>query len=92
MGPTLKNLHDLLSMPYGCGEQNMANFAPNIYVLKYLSSTRQLTDEIKEKAINYLRTGNIFNFQFVYALFRRLVKLNKSCNAINEIVKVMNYK
>ena len=59
MGPTLENLHDLLSMPYGCGEQNMANFAPNIYVLKYLSSTRQLTDETKKEAIYYLQTGEL---------------------------------
>ena len=78
MGPTLKNLHDLLSMPYGCGEQNMANFAPNIYVLKYLSSTRQLTDEIKQKAINYLRTGKLFclnllNFYFI-VMFKNYFK------------------
>jgi hypothetical protein len=44
-------------MPYGCGEQNMVLFAPNIYVLDYLNETEQLTQEIKTKAITYLNTG-----------------------------------
>jgi len=57
MGPTLKNLNNLLSMPFGCGEQNMANFAPNIYILKYLSSTRQLTEKMKKETIHHLQTG-----------------------------------
>ena len=58
MGPTLKNLNNLLSMPFGCGEQNMANFAPNIYILKYLSSTRQLTEKMKKETIHHLQTGD----------------------------------
>ena len=45
------------NMPYGCGEQNMALFAPNIYVLDYLNETQQLTAELKSKAILYLNTG-----------------------------------
>ena len=57
MGPTLKNLNNLLNLPFGCGEQNMANFAPNVYVLKYLSGTDQLTDEVKSQAMYYLQTG-----------------------------------
>lgn len=44
-------------MPYGCGEQNMVLFAPNIYVLKYLNETQQLTEKIKSKALGYLRAG-----------------------------------
>ena len=61
MGPTLKNLNNLLNLPFGCGEQNMANFAPNVYVLKYLSGTDQLTDEIKTQALYYLQTGKQMN-------------------------------
>ena len=61
MGPTLKNLNNLLNLPFGCGEQNMANFAPNVYVLKYLSGTNQLTDEIKTQALYYLQTGKQMN-------------------------------
>ena len=57
MGPTLKNLNNLLSLPFGCGEQNLANFAPNVYVLKYLKGTRQMNEETRLKAIRYLQMG-----------------------------------
>ncbi|XP_063152035.1 alpha-2-macroglobulin-like [Candoia aspera] len=57
LGGAIKNLHQLLKMPYGCGEQNMALFAPNIYILNYLNKTGQLTEEIKSKAIGYLVAG-----------------------------------
>ncbi|KAL3865698.1 hypothetical protein ACJMK2_043060 [Sinanodonta woodiana] len=57
MGPTLSNLKDLLKMPYGCGEQNMASWSPNIYVLQYLTNTNQLTDAIKDEAKGYMRIG-----------------------------------
>ncbi|KAI1893470.1 hypothetical protein AGOR_G00124050 [Albula goreensis] len=57
MGRAMKNLDKLLAMPYGCGEQNMVLFAPNIYIMKYLESTKQLTDEIKDKAVHFLESG-----------------------------------
>uniref|UniRef100_A0A5F9CT93 Alpha-2-macroglobulin n=1 Tax=Oryctolagus cuniculus TaxID=9986 RepID=A0A5F9CT93_RABIT len=57
LGSPIKNTHSLLQMPYGCGEQNIALFAPNIYVLKYLNETHQLTPELKSKAINFLNAG-----------------------------------
>ncbi|XP_072538734.1 alpha-2-macroglobulin-like protein 1 [Salminus brasiliensis] len=57
MGRALKNLQSLLAMPYGCGEQNMLLFAPNIYVLLYLESSGQLTPEIRSKAITFLVSG-----------------------------------
>ncbi|XP_073719633.1 alpha-2-macroglobulin-like protein 1 [Misgurnus anguillicaudatus] len=57
MGSALKNIADLLAMPYGCGEQNMINFAPNVYILQYLESTSQLTPEILARAKTYLNTG-----------------------------------
>ena len=41
MGPTLKNLDKLLKLPFGCGEQNMINFAPNLYILDYLHGTKK---------------------------------------------------
>lgn len=44
-------------MPYGCGEQNMALLAPNIYILQYLKSTEQLTDAILKKANHFLTSG-----------------------------------
>ncbi|XP_054901641.1 alpha-2-macroglobulin-like [Poeciliopsis prolifica] len=57
LGRALKNLEGLLKMPYGCGEQNMALLAPNIYILHYLKNTQQLTPAIKEKAFNFLSSG-----------------------------------
>ncbi|XP_029528600.2 alpha-2-macroglobulin-P-like isoform X3 [Oncorhynchus nerka] len=57
MGRAMKNLDSLLQMPYGCGEQNMVLFAPNIYILNYLQSTRQLTKEIQTRATGFLESG-----------------------------------
>jgi len=36
LGPTLSNLDKLLELPFGCGEQNMIHFVPDIIVLEYL--------------------------------------------------------
>ncbi|NXM78015.1 OVOS protein, partial [Serilophus lunatus] len=57
LGTALRNLDNLLHMPYGCGEQNMALFTPNIYALDYLNKTGQLTEEIKLRGTGYLSTG-----------------------------------
>uniref|UniRef100_A0A3Q1K3Z3 Alpha-2-macroglobulin-like n=1 Tax=Anabas testudineus TaxID=64144 RepID=A0A3Q1K3Z3_ANATE len=57
LGRALQNLDGLLQMPYGCGEQNMALLAPNIYILQYLKNTQQLTPAISEKARNFLTSG-----------------------------------
>uniref|UniRef100_A0A6I8P203 A2ML1 protein n=1 Tax=Ornithorhynchus anatinus TaxID=9258 RepID=A0A6I8P203_ORNAN len=57
LGSALQNLQNLLQMPYGCGEQNMVLFAPNIYVLNYLNETQQLTPSIRAQAIGYLSSG-----------------------------------
>ncbi|KAL1457793.1 hypothetical protein WDU94_007987, partial [Cyamophila willieti] len=57
LGPSIPNLANLIKMPFGCGEQNMLNFVPNIVVLEYLKNTHQLTDAIESKASRYLETG-----------------------------------
>ncbi|XP_038817302.1 alpha-2-macroglobulin-like isoform X1 [Salvelinus namaycush] len=57
LGRALKNLDGLLQMPYGCGEQNMALLAPNIYILEYLRNTEQLTPAIRDKATKFLTSG-----------------------------------
>ncbi|XP_025138969.3 alpha-2-macroglobulin isoform X2 [Bubalus bubalis] len=67
LGSAMRNTQNLLQMPYGCGEQNMALFAPNIYVLDYLNETQQLTAELKSKAILYLNTG--YQRQLLYKHF-----------------------
>ncbi|XP_059370480.1 alpha-2-macroglobulin-like [Carassius carassius] len=57
LGRALTNLHGLLRMPYGCGEQNMAILSPNIYILQYLENTEQLTSAIRERATGFLKSG-----------------------------------
>uniref|UniRef100_A0AAQ5ZZ33 Alpha-2-macroglobulin-like n=1 Tax=Amphiprion ocellaris TaxID=80972 RepID=A0AAQ5ZZ33_AMPOC len=57
LGRALKNIDGLLRMPYGCGEQNMALLAPNIYILQYLKYTEQLTPAIRQKASNFMTSG-----------------------------------
>ncbi|KAJ1150854.1 hypothetical protein NDU88_003642 [Pleurodeles waltl] len=57
LGPSIDGLESLIQMPYGCGEQNMINFSPNIYVLQYLKTTGQMTQSIKETAIGYMKAG-----------------------------------
>ncbi|XP_069829442.1 CD109 antigen-like [Dendropsophus ebraccatus] len=57
LGASISGLESLIEMPHGCGEQNMINFAPNIYILQYLIATNQLTQEIKERAINFMEQG-----------------------------------
>lgn len=44
-------------LPYGCGEQNMLNFVPNIVVLDYLTTLKKLTPEIESKAIRFMESG-----------------------------------
>ncbi|XP_008051737.1 C3 and PZP-like alpha-2-macroglobulin domain-containing protein 8, partial [Carlito syrichta] len=57
MGPTLSHLSNLLRLPFGCGEQNMIHFAPNVFVLKYLQKTRQLSPEVERETTDYLVQG-----------------------------------
>ncbi|KAM5141229.1 alpha-2-macroglobulin-like [Mantella aurantiaca] len=64
MGTAMQNLGNLLKMPSGCGEQNIALFTPNIFILEYLNNTGQLTPQIKSKALNYLYTG--YQRQLIY--------------------------
>lgn len=52
-----QNLGHLIRMPYGCGEQNMIRFAPNVFILQYLSITRQATPEVTSRLINLMNTG-----------------------------------
>lgn len=57
LGPSIGNLDSLIEMPYGCGEQNMIHFAPNIYVLQYLRNTKQAEQQTRSKAMSYMMEG-----------------------------------
>jgi CD109 antigen len=57
IGVSFSNVENLLRMPYGCGEQNMAGLVPNIVALDYLNSTGQLTSRLKARSVNHLEQG-----------------------------------
>ena len=59
MGPALDDIDKLLTMPSGCGEQNMLKFAPNIFVMQYLESVNEVTETIKKTSTNFLQTGAV---------------------------------
>ena len=44
-------------MPFGCGEQNMIGFAPDVFVARYLKETEQLKPEVSAKAELLMLTG-----------------------------------
>ncbi len=57
LSQTIEGLEGLLKMPFGCGEQNMVLFAPNVFIAKYLKETNQLKPEVMAKAENMMITG-----------------------------------
>ncbi|XP_070496250.1 CD109 antigen-like [Chironomus tepperi] len=57
LGPTLENLDNLIQLPYGCAEQNMLKFVPNILVLEYLTILNKLTPEMEVKVKKHLDVG-----------------------------------
>ena len=54
---TIEGLEGLIKMPFGCGEQNMIVFAPDVYITKYLQESGQLKPEIMAKAEKLMITG-----------------------------------
>ena len=58
-GPSLENLDKLIKMPYGCGEQNMLNFAPAVFAAVYMNATNRFIQntEFQDKIKRTLRTG-----------------------------------
>jgi CD109 antigen len=54
---SISGVDDLLGMPYGCGEQNMLLFAPDVEILRYLKSSGQTNPELQAKAEMFIITG-----------------------------------
>jgi len=54
---TIEGLEGLIQMPFGCGEQNMIVFAPDVFITKYLEESGQLKPEIMAKAEKLMITG-----------------------------------
>jgi len=54
---TIEGLEGLLQMPFGCGEQNMIVFAPDVFITRYLEASGLLKPEIMAKAEMLMLTG-----------------------------------
>jgi len=78
MGPSIKGLDNLLQMPCGCGEQNMLHFAPDVYIVKYLSIADQLTVDLKRKALGFMNAGQ-YNTWFLLPLIKFPYIINDIC-------------
>ncbi|XP_060554762.1 CD109 antigen-like isoform X2 [Ruditapes philippinarum] len=57
MVPSIFGLQKLIQIPHGCGEQTMVNFAPDVYITKYMNVTSQLTEDVKNTAISAIKSG-----------------------------------
>ena len=57
LSQSLEGLEDLLRMSYGCGEQNMVRFAPNVFVARYLEQTGQLNPELMARVERLMLKG-----------------------------------
>uniref|UniRef100_A0A182K8P1 TEP1-F n=1 Tax=Anopheles christyi TaxID=43041 RepID=A0A182K8P1_9DIPT len=53
----MDNLESLLSVPTGCGEQNMMRLVPIVLVLDYMTSIGSANKQLTGKAIGLLKTG-----------------------------------
>ncbi len=54
---TIEGLEELIQMPFGCGEQNMIVFAPDVFITEYLKASGQIKPEIMAKAEMLMITG-----------------------------------
>lgn len=50
-------IEDLLGLPWGCVEQTIITLSPNVYALKYLRVTNQVTEEIEKEGSQNIRYG-----------------------------------
>ncbi|XP_069830742.1 CD109 antigen-like [Dendropsophus ebraccatus] len=56
LGPSAASLQSLVQLPFGCGEQNMIRFAPLVFIMEYLTNTRQ-PHELAPRLISYMKEG-----------------------------------
>ena len=73
MGPSIEGLDSLVRMPFGCGEQNMITFAPNIFVRAYLDHMGDINADIKEKTTTNMQTGSLYDL-VIYFSITRIIK------------------
>jgi CD109 antigen len=62
LGSAFNNLNKLISKPSGCGEQNMLGLTPNIYAIRYLTST-SAKDQNAINLIKLAKSNIAFGYQ-----------------------------
>nr|WBW70092.1 venom protein [Lampona murina] len=67
LGKSLDNLENLVTLPTGCGEQNMVKFAPNVVVMSVLTETNALTDKLKARIVRNLNAGAQRQLQYKHS-------------------------
>lgn len=69
LGPAVSDLQNLLELPTGCGEQNMAKLVPNIVVMEYLKVRHQLFVPLLHSCVQFLLVLSLVDYSFIY-IFR----------------------
>ncbi|KAG9472011.1 ovostatin-like [Eleutherodactylus coqui] len=64
LGRALVNPESLIKEPTGCGEQNLATLMPIALVINCLNITGRLTQEMKDKAVQFMNTGYMRQMRF----------------------------
>lgn len=57
LAPAMIHLENVIRLPTACGEQNLVRFMPDLIILQYLRSTRQINPTIENEAIRNLETN-----------------------------------
>lgn len=57
LGPVTANIGQLISVPKGCGEQNIVNLAPNVYSLTYLIAANISDPILTNKLSSHIQSG-----------------------------------
>ncbi|KAJ8921010.1 hypothetical protein NQ315_015806 [Exocentrus adspersus] len=57
LAPAMIHLENLIRLPTGCGEQNLVHFMPDLIILQYLRSTRQINPAIENEAVQNMETS-----------------------------------
>jgi uncharacterized protein YfaS (alpha-2-macroglobulin family) len=53
----VEGLDNIFRMPYGCFEQTSSTTYPNVLVLNYMRTTKQIKPELEMKALNFINLG-----------------------------------
>ena len=72
LAPALANLDGLVTLPTGCGEQNMITLVPNIFLLEYLNGTGKVEPKLEDQVKAFLVALSIGS-NFIIRIFLLLV-------------------